>query len=127
MVAVALSGTVLFQVQQIQAQRTADQAEQKARALQDRARQAQTEADRAQESARARRQESSQADGEAADAQRAVAGLESVGRAQGKLVDLDAQLDTVLAVSLPADTAAGLPPVVNAQGQETGTRINVTA
>ncbi|MBL8506773.1 MAG: hypothetical protein JNJ51_10520, partial [Methylobacillus glycogenes] len=47
----ATSG-LFAQIQQLQAQRNADQAEQRARILLEKARQAQTVADRAQESAR---------------------------------------------------------------------------
>src|SRR3990167_1473531 len=118
-------GSALWaQVQQQQAQRSADQAEQRARALQDRASEAQSVAVRAQENARSLQVESRQAQGDASEARRGLAGLESLGAVQTQLSDLREQIGKVL----EPDTATTdtLAPGVNAFGQETGAVVNVT-
>lgn len=121
------NSSVLAQMQQLQAQRNADQAVQRAHALQDSARRAQAVAVRAQENARSLQVESRQANGEAAQAQRSVAGLQSLGETQAKLDGLDKQLGKILAQVPFAGISGGQTPVVNAEGQETGTLVNVTA
>ncbi|KAB2922811.1 MAG: hypothetical protein F9K30_11785 [Dechloromonas sp.] len=113
------------QIQQQQAQRNADQAEQQARALQARARQAQSVADRAQENARSLKVESSQAQSDADNAQRGVAALRSLNGVQQDLSELRSQIAQVLENPLVAQQQAA--PVINTSGQETGTLVNVTA
>lgn len=117
------------QIQQQQAQRNADQAEQQARALQDRARQAQVVADRAQENASALKVQSSQAQDTAESARRGVVAMKS---RDDMLVQLDQRVGKVAEAltgqSPVAQVGAPAPqPVTNAQGQTTGTLVNVTA
>lgn len=111
------------QIQQQQAQRTAEQAEQKARALQAQARSAQSDADHAQEKARSLGVESQQAQGEAGDARRGVAAMKSAGALQAGLTDLRGQISQAVASLTPSD--ASPQPVVNVDGQETGTNVNI--
>ena len=122
------------QIQQQQAQRNADQAEQKARALAGQANQAQAVADRAQENARSLQVQSGQARSDAASARLGLVARESIGQVQTQLTDLREQIGAVLApkdvpdspvASAPVPTA--LPAVVNALGQQTGTLLSVTA
>jgi chromosome segregation ATPase len=116
------------QLQQQQASRNADQAEQRASALRERARVAQSVADQAQESARSLKVESDQAQGQAGEARRGVAQMSSLGKVQTQLSDLREQIGKVLQSDISGtETAATLAPVVNAFGQETGTLVNVTA
>lgn len=113
------------QIQQQQAQRNADQAEQQARALQARAQQAQAAADQAQENARSLKVESTQARVEADSAQRGVVAMKSLNEVQGGLSTLREQIGQVLETSL---AEPGQPaPVINTSGQQTGTLVNVTA
>jgi hypothetical protein len=122
-------GSALWaQLQQQQASRNADQAEQRASALRERARVAQSVADQAQESARSLKVESDQAQGQAGEARRGVAQMSSLGKVQTQLSDLREQIGKVLQSDISGtETAATLAPVVNAFGQETGTLVNVTA
>lgn len=115
------------QLQQQQAQRNADQAEEQARALQSRARQAQTVADRAQENARSLKVQSGQAQGEAENARRGLAAMASIGEVQTQISSLRDQISAELA---PAEVATGTTAsaaVINVFGQATGTLVNVTA
>lgn len=118
------------QIQQQQAQRNADQAEQQARALQARAREAQSTADRAQENARSLKVQSGQAQGEAESARRGLASLQS---RDNMLTRLGSQVERVAAaLTTPTEVVQPSPvavaqPVVNAYGQATGTTVNVTA
>ncbi len=112
------------QIQQQQAQRNADQAEQRARALQAQARQAQSVADHAQENARSLKMESSQARVDADSARRGVVAMKSASEVGQGIGELRAQLAGAAAEPAASQPAA---PVVNAAGQTTGTRINVTA
>jgi hypothetical protein len=118
------------QIQQQQAQRNADQAEQQARALQARAREAQSAADRAQENARSLQVESSQAQGEAESARRGLASIRSrdefLTRLSGQVEKISAALTKPTEVVQPSSVAVA-QPVVNAYGQATGTTVNVTA
>jgi chromosome segregation ATPase len=114
------------QLQSQQAQRNAEQAEQRARALQSQARSAQQEADRAQENARALQGSSSQARSEADSARRNVSSLESLGQVNNQLGQLREQIATVLAPS-QAVTPAPVPAYTNVEGQATGTLINTVA
>lgn len=121
-------GSALWgQIQQQQAQRNADQAEQRAKALAASARDAQSVADRAQENARSLKVESNQAQGEASQARRGLAGMSSLGEVQAQMSDLREQISTVLKSESTSTTSATSAPVVNSFGQETGTLVNVTA
>ena len=122
----AAGGAMLAQMQQLLAQRNADQAEQRARVLQEKAQEAQTVADRAQANARNLSLESKQAKGDADQAQR---GLAAMSAKDQMLTRLDVSLGKIAQAVTPA-AAAPEPvavPVVNAYGQETGTLVNVTA
>ncbi|MBI2276464.1 MAG: hypothetical protein HYU74_03855 [Dechloromonas sp.] len=123
------SSGIWAQVQQQQAQRNAERAEQQARALQTRAREAQTVADRAEENARSLKVQSGQAQGEAESARRGLAAMESIGEVQTRISGLREQISVELAA--PAETpVAGTtdaPAVINVFGQATGTLVDVTA
>ena len=128
----SISSDLWSQLQQRQAQRTADQAEQKAAALQAEARAARQEASVAQERARSLSVKSSQAQGEASDARRNVAEMASLGKTQASLTELRSQIAgavDALSPSSSTETASTskTTSVVNAYGQETGTLVNVTA
>lgn len=115
------------QIQQQQAQRNADQAEQQARALQVKAREAQTVADRAQENARALKVESGQAQGEAEDARRGLAAMKSIGEVQTSISGLREQIKAVQTPAEPPAAKSEPAAVINVFGQATGTLVNVTA
>lgn len=115
------------QLQQQQAQRNADQAEQQARALQSQARQAQTVADRAQENARSLKVQSGQAQGAAENARRGLAAMESIGQVQTQISDLRDQISAELAPAAAVTETTASVTVINAFGQATGTLVNVTA
>lgn len=117
------------QIQQQQAQRNADQAEQQARALQARAQQAQAVADRAQENARSLKVQSGQAQDTAESARRGVVALKS---RDDMLAQLDQRLAKVVEAVAPQQperpqAAPASQPVTNVFGQTTGTLVNVTA
>lgn len=117
------------QLQQQQAQRTADQAQAKARSLQVLAREAETTAQQAQETARSFQVRASQADGEARNAALGLARLESSNQVRSGLNDLHQQVGSLLQETAPGASQSGASPqsVVNAAGQTTGTLISVTA
>lgn len=122
------SSGIWGQIQQQQAQRNADQAEQQARALQSRAREAQTVADRAQENARSLKVQSGQAQGNAESARRGLAAMESIGEVQTRISGLREQISTALApAGTPVAATAEPATVINVFGQATGTLVNVTA
>lgn len=129
----SVAGALWGQIQQQQAQRSADQAEQRANALQQRAREAQGVADRAQENARSLKVESNQAQGEATQAKQGLAERASMAKVQAGLSDLHEQISSVLKAesttntSAISATSASLVPVLNSLGQSTGTLVNVTA
>jgi type II secretory pathway pseudopilin PulG len=114
------------QMQMQQAQRNAEQAEQRARALQSQARSAQQDADRAQDNARELQSSSVQARGDADSARRNVSSLESLGQVNSQLGELREQISAVLAPSQP-EAAAPTPTFTNVEGQATGTLINTVA
>lgn len=128
----SISSDLWSQLQQRQAQRTADQAEQRAQSLQAQARAAQQEANVAQERARTLGVKSSQAQSEASDARRNLAEMASLGKVQSGLTELRGQIAGAVEALSPSSTSSNASsgktaPVVNAYGQETGTRVNVTA
>lgn len=106
------------QLQQQQAQRTASQAEQKAAALQLRAREAQADADRAQEKASTLQVQSDQAQDRAGKARQGLVALRSISEVQGRF--------QALREGIASSTFSVAAPV-NAEGQVTGTLVDVTA
>jgi hypothetical protein len=109
-----------------QAQRNAEQAEQRARALRAEAESAQHSAQREQERARGLNVDAQQAQGRAGDARRGVAALQSldqfgqrIGQAYEKIAQAQAQA--------PAPAVPPPEPVVNTQGEVTGQVVNVAA
>ncbi|MDP2401833.1 MAG: hypothetical protein Q8M66_07625 [Actinomycetota bacterium] len=115
------------QLQLQQARRFADQANQEARALSEKASEAQTNADRAQEGARTLRVEAGQARDVATGAQRNVRASESlsqVGETVNAVVSNAVQSQARTQSTTQAEAAAP-QPVVNTQGETTGTLINV--
>lgn len=122
----AATSALWGQMQQQQAQRAADQAEQRARVLQERAQAAQAEADQAQEGARAIKMESDQASSEAQNARRGLASLESLGQLDQQFGELRANIAAALNPP-PSEPAPAPVSFTNAEGQTTGTLINVTA
>lgn len=124
------AGSALWgQLQQLQAERNAEQAERRARSLQSEARQAQSVADRAQERARDLDVRSDQAQLTADGARRGLVAKESLNQVGGQLNELRTQIaEFVAPAAEPANTEAAPPAVyTNAQGQATGGLINVTA
>lgn len=124
------TGAAWGQMQLQQAQRNADQAEVKARALASQARAAESEAVRAQESARSLRVESTQANSQAAEAQRGVVEMKGWSQLSSEFSGLQSQIKEVLQNTAPASASSATTPatpVVNAYGQATGTVVNVTA
>lgn len=124
------------QMQLQQARRTAEQAEQQARALKAQADGAQRAADQAQENARSLSVRSDQAQASAGQARQGVTAIQTREQMQVRLgqtveqVAIRLQEDQAPAVrtSVPAtDESASPPPVINVQGQVTGTVINTTA
>lgn len=112
------------QLQRQQAERAADQAEQRARALQAETQRARSEAEQAQERARSLEVETDQATSEAQRARSGLAAARSLQQVGAQIGRLSEQL----APAAPAEAAAPAParPVVNAQGEVTGTVINVS-
>jgi len=119
------SSAALGQLQMQQAQRNAEQAEQRARSLQTQARAAQQEAVQAQRNASELQSNSVQARGDAENARRNVSTLQSVGEINTQLGALREQIANVLAP--PGIEAAAPAAFTNVEGQATGTLINVTA
>jgi len=119
---------IWLQIQQQQAQRSADQADQRARSLQVRAREAQSAADRAQETARSLEVQSGQAQSEANSARLGLAAQASLGKIQTQLSGLREQIGVALAAQkVVQPVAESVAPVINDLGQQTGTLVNVTA
>ena len=126
MTVTSAAGSALFgQLQQQQAQRTADQAEARARALQAQARQAQGVADRAALDADTLKSRSRQARSQADDAQRNLNALDALNQTQAGLTRLQSEVRSVVATL--EQPLAAVAPVVNLYGEETGTQVNVTA
>jgi len=124
---------LLPQLQLQQAERAAERAEQNARNLRSQARQAQTNADRAQERAREMQVQSGQADREAGAARQGLSSVRSlqqfnqgVTNIRQEITELNAKPILPVKPVAPSDTAAPAP-VVNSQGQTTGTLVNLTA
>lgn len=124
----AFTSGIWAQMQQQAAERTADQAESKARSLRAQAEDAQAIANRQQENARSLRVQSQQAQGNADSARQGLASLKSLEKVQTQL----GQWQSDLSAALETDTSSvqgsnASSPVTNAQGQVTGALLNVTA
>lgn len=122
----AAGGALFGQLQTMQAQRNAEQAEQRARALQQDARVAQQVADRAQERASTLQSESSQARVQADGARRDVRTLEGLGEVRTQIEGLRGQIADWVAPAQDSPAAAA-SVVPNLEGQLTGQVISVTA
>lgn len=110
-----------------QAEQAAARAEQVAQSLRTQARDAQTDADRAQDRARNLTVQSDQADVNAGRARQGIAALQTSGQMQRQLSNTATQaLQTQERQSQPQPQQQP-QPVPNAQGQVTGTLVNVTA
>jgi len=123
------SGSAAFsQLQTLQAQRAADQAEETARVLRQRSDQAQREADAAQQNARSLKVRSDQADSNADAARRGLAGLEANGELRGRL---DTIYDRVTVAKAAASGETGAAPVAVVTtvptATTTGTVVDTTA
>ena len=121
------SSGLWVQLQQQQAQRAADQAEQKARNLQAQAQDAQSVANRAQENARSLKVQSEQAQGEASNAKMNVVAQQSRSELSSQFADWHKQLSSALTIEDTASSTASAQPVLNAEGQTTGALLSVTA
>lgn len=123
------SGFQQFRV--VEARRTAERMEEVARRLQAQAATAQRTADRAQDDARSLTVQSEQARDDAGRARQGVAYLDALGRMQnevGRVVGRVAERLGVPATPDVKEVAAAPPaPVVNTQGQVTGTLVSTTA
>jgi hypothetical protein len=118
------SSIISQQLRVQQAERNADQAEASARSLRQAAASAQRNADRAQEGARTLQVQSAQADSAVGAARQQVASVASAIQLQSGFDSIREQIATSLqTLDQPVVSAA----VVNAEGQTTGTLVNVTA
>lgn len=120
-----------FGLQQLrlqQAKRDAEQAEQTARSLLGQARDAQRKATAAQETARSITAQAEQAQAVAGQARQGLAIVKTVGDMQVQLSNVVTQVTEKLKLAEPATiTQKSAAPVVNTQGQLTGTVVNTTA
>jgi hypothetical protein len=128
----AQSGLAQLRLQQ--AKRDADQAEQTAQSLQAQARSAQQRASQAQDTARTITTQADQAQTSAGQARQGLAVIKSVSQMQTRLAGTVSRVAEKLDAAVPAVPvavhAASSPPatpVVNVQGQVTGTVVNTTA
>jgi len=115
-----------------QAQRDADRADWNAQALQAQAQQAQRVANRAEDVARSLSVQADQAQSEAGKARQGLASLSSLGQMQKLVNHVSEQVFPTPTETQPAVPAGGqaqssATPVVNTQGQVTGTVVNTTA
>ena len=115
-----------------QAQRDADRADWNAQALQAQAQQAQRVASRAEDVARSLSVQANQAQSEAGKARQGLASLSSLGQTQNLLNHVSEQVfpapaETQSSVTADGQTQTSATPVVNTQGQVTGTVVNTTA
>jgi len=118
----------LQQLRLQQAERNAAQAEQTARSLQAQAGDAWQRASRAQEDARSVTAQADQAQANAGQARLGLAVIRTVDQMQTRLTNVVGQVTEQLKIAEPAaPTQSPALPVINAQGQVTGTVINTTA
>lgn len=118
------SSVISQQLRVQQAERNADQAEASARSLRQAVAAAQRNADRAQEGARTLQVQSAQADSAVGAARQQVASVASAIQLQG---GFDAIREQIAASLQTLDQPVVSAAVVNAEGQTTGTLVNVTA
>jgi len=111
----SLSSGLWAQLQQQQALRTAEQAEQSARVLQRKASVAQGEADRAVEKARSLKVESQQAQGSAQEARRSLSELDGLSQLQQQYTALQSRLEPT------SRTASSTAPAVASNSTSTPT------
>jgi hypothetical protein len=126
----AQSGLAQLRLQQ--AKRNAEQAEQVARSLQAEAQSAQQNANEAQENARSISMQANLAQANAGQARQGLTMIRSVSQMEAQLTNVVAQVTEKLKIAEPAastkaSTKTSTTPVVNVQGQTTGTVINTTA
>ncbi len=116
------------QLRLLQAERNAQQAELTARVLRAEATDAQQAAREAQEVARVIAAGADQAQANAAQARLGLAVIRTAGESQTQLANAVTQVAQTLKVAEPAaPSQSPTPPIVNSQGQLTGTVINTTA
>lgn len=115
------SGGVWAQLQQQQAERAADQAEQKARTLESQARSAQVDADRAVEKARSLGVQSEQANGDVQEARRGLVALDALREVRSGFDDLRQQIGEILEPVAPSSTDS-----VSVTEQRVGSLIDVS-
>lgn len=133
----SLSGTQsavqsgLQQLRLQQARKDAEQAEQVARSLQARARDAQQKATEAEQTARTISTQADQAQAGAGQARHSLAAIQSRSQMQARLSGVVSQVAEKAKPPEPAvpvaPTTDSSTPVVNIQGQLTGTVVNTTA
>ena len=124
----SISQYVRSQLQLQQAQRNAEQADANARSLQAQARQAQQVAVEAQATARSVGSQANQAQSDASQAQLSLALIRNGSQVQSELTTAVGNVAEPLKVAAPvAATPSPATPVVNTQGQLTGTVVNTTA
>lgn len=122
----AQSGLAQLRLQQ--AKREAEQAEFTARVLQAQASDAQQRASDAQEKARAITTQSDQAQTEAGQARQGLAVIKSISQMGTQLSGVATRVAEKLKLAEPvAPAQEAAAPVVNTQGEVTGTVINTTA
>lgn len=114
------------QLQRQQAERNAEQAEQRARSLQAETQQAKSEADRAQERARSLEVETDQATEEAGRARSGLVASNTLRQVDVRVGELREQITPAPPAEAPASDVPAPRPVVNAQGEVTGTVINIS-
>lgn len=123
----SVGGALWAQLQQQQAQRNADQAEQRANVLQSQAKAAQSDADKAQQRARNLQVESSAAQSAAGEARQNLVELDSLQQVKSQFSEVRQQISNILQSDSPTAKSATQTPVVNSFGQETGKLVNVVA
>ncbi len=117
----------LQQLMQLQARRSADQAELTAQSLRRQANDAQRVADQANENARSLSVQSNQAQEKAGQARQGVSALNASKQAFAQVSKVVEQAVVREPVSTSTIPAISTVPVVNSQSQLTGTIINTTA
>lgn len=128
----SVGSSILRQVQLQQAQRNAEQARVRAESLQAQASDAQRAADSAQSRATSLRGEANQAQADAGRAALGVAAVQTWGETKTQLNSaytgiVKAQQAQQVAEPRAQAQAQAPQPVVNAQGEMTGTQLNLTA
>lgn len=124
----SIGQSVLSQLQLQQAQRNAERADANARSLQAQAREAQRVAVEAQSTARTISSQADQAQSDASQARLSLSVIRNGSQVQSDLTSAVGNVTETLKVATPvAVTPSPALPVVNTQGQLTGTVVNTTA